>query len=306
MKNRFVSFLSIISMILSASLSAAFIPASEHARAYVSPGKPTGFVNDFANVIDDETQASFETDLSNFAKETSNQIAVATLPNLSGDSIENVANELFREWGVGGKERSNGVLILVAVEDRQTRIEVGYGLEGAITDLESGRIVDYTLLPAFRENDYAGGITKAASQIKEAVAGEFNVAETERQTGNSVPNIFLNSFYYGLFAFVWMGSFLARSKSFWAGGVIGLIAGTIGLFTINSTLLKIILLATAPPLGLLLDWLVSRNYKANIARGGNGGFLSTYGGFSSGSGSSGGFGGFGGGSSGGRGNSGSW
>ena len=110
------------------------------ARAYSSPGSPTGYVNDFAEILSTETRASLEELLSSTDASTSAQVAVVTIKSLDGDTIENYAEKLFQEWGIGQKGKDNGVLLLVAVDDRKVRIEVGYGLEGALTDAESSWI----------------------------------------------------------------------------------------------------------------------------------------------------------------------
>lgn len=291
-------------MALASALSAFFVMRPALARAYSSPGKPTGFVNDFANVIDDASQASMEQDLSAFASETSNEIVVATVNSLKGDSIENYTNQLFREWGLGDKDRNNGVLLLVSPSDRKVRIEVGYGLEGAITDLETSRIIEAEALPSFRENDYAKGIIGSVQALKTAARGEYAVPPPK----NSKSSFSMNSIFFGFWLLIWLSSFLARSKSWWAGGLIGGIIGGLGWLLLGSVAAKISLTIMAPLLGLFLDWLVSRNYQKNISKGGSGGFFPTIGGFSGGSSSSGGggFGGFSGGSSGGGGSSGSW
>jgi uncharacterized protein len=117
----------------------------------------------------------------------------------------------------------------------------------------------------------------------------------------------MNLLFYGVFALVWLSSFLARSKSWWAGGVIGGIGALIVWVVAESIITQVLVTIFAPTLGLFFDWLVSRNYQKNVAKGGTGGFFSTMGGFSGGSsGGGGGFGGFSGGSSGGGGSSGSW
>lgn len=305
MKQKIVTFASCASVVLASALSLVFILSTNFAKAYTSPGKPTGYVNDLANIIDDSEQQILEADLANFYATSSNQIVVATIQNLGGDSVDNYANELFREWGVGTKEKNNGVLLLVAVEDRKMRIEVGYGLEGAITDLESGRIVDNTLTPAFRAGDYTGGIKAAIANLKEAASGEFNNAIVKT---SSDSNSLFDIAFYGFFVFVWLSSFLARSKSIWAGAIVGAVVGISGAIFIDDYFLKAFIVVLGPLFGLGLDWLVSRNYKASVARGGSGGFFNTWGGFKGGGGSSGGggFGGFSGGSSGGGGSSGSW
>src|SRR2546430_4392626 len=90
---------------------------------------PQGYVTDAAGVLDPSSKAQLESHLAEFERQTSNEIAVATVPSLEGETIETYAVELFKRWGVGKKGKDNGILLLVAPNDRKVRIEVGYGLE---------------------------------------------------------------------------------------------------------------------------------------------------------------------------------
>src|SRR3989338_9234013 len=132
-----------------------FISSSVH--AYTSPGIPTGFVNDFAGMVSAETRAQIDADIQAFEQKTGHEISVATVPSLGGDYIENYAEKLFKEWGIGKKGADNGVLLLISREDREMRIEVGYGLEGTLTDAESSQIIRNTLRPAFQQGDFDAG-----------------------------------------------------------------------------------------------------------------------------------------------------
>lgn len=115
------------------------------------------FVNDFAGVIDSETERDIQNIAAVLYERTTAQVVVVTIESLEGRSIEEYAVNLFRKWGIGTEEKNNGVLILIAIEDRWSRIEVGYGLEGALTDAETRRIQDYYMIPAFQEGDYPAG-----------------------------------------------------------------------------------------------------------------------------------------------------
>jgi uncharacterized protein len=271
------------------------------ARAYVSPGQPTGLVNDFANVLSAEQKQQLENKLEQFKKDSSNEIAVAVINSLQDDTIENFAEELFKEWGIGQKGKDNGVLILVAKEDRKMRIEVGYGLEGDLTDAQSGWIINQIMKPAFADNNFYQGLDQAADKIIGATKGEV-VPSDQPTTGGKKLNI---QFIFGaiVFGFIWLASVLGRSKSWWLGGVLGGIVGVVIGFFVGFLYLGIIAIAVLAPLGLLFDFIVSKKYQAGKASGylpwwiGGGGF---------GGGSGGGFGGFGGGSSGGGGASGDW
>src|SRR3989344_1735348 len=272
--------------------------------AYQNPGTPSGFVNDFSEILTAEQKQLLETKVSNFEKETSNELSVVIISNLGGDTIENFAVKLFEDWGIGKNKKDNGVLLLVAPEDRKMRIEVGYGLEGALTDAQSFWIIQNILRPSFQKEDYYEGISSGVDTIVSITKGEFK--PDTNSTGDSGIN--RDSVFFMLWVswvfFVWMGSVLARSKSWWGGGIVGgVIAFAIGLgFTL---VLGFVCALIFIPLGLWFDYVISRKYT--VAKetgqilpwwiGGRGGFGGKGGG---------GFGGFGGGHSGGGGSSGSW
>ena len=125
----------------------------------------TGRVVDNAGIIDAGSEAALTQKLADFETKSSDQIVVATIPDLGGEAIEPYANRLFRAWRLGQAGEDNGILLLVAKDDRKMRIEVGYGLEGTLTDLHSRLIIENTMVPAFRAGDFAGGISGAVDDI---------------------------------------------------------------------------------------------------------------------------------------------
>jgi uncharacterized protein len=125
----------------------------------------TGRVVDQAGMLDAATRILLEQKLADFEKEGSDQIVVATVEDLDGEAIEPYANRLFRDWKLGQAGENNGVLLLISRDDRKMRIEVGYGLEGTLTDLHSRLIIENDLVPAFRAGDFSGGIEKAVDDI---------------------------------------------------------------------------------------------------------------------------------------------
>lgn len=127
--------------------------------AAVTFPKPEGFVNDFAGVFDTTERARLETVLTAFEKQSGIEIVVATLSSLEGRTVEDVAVDLFAEWNIGKKGKDNGLLFLIAPSDRRVRVEVGYGLEGAINDALAGRILDAYAIPSFKAGGYNEGIT---------------------------------------------------------------------------------------------------------------------------------------------------
>ena len=116
--------------------------------------RPIGFVNDFAEIFSNGFKSKLEKDLSDFEKETSTEIAVVTIRSLKADSIDNYAVRLFEQWKIGKKDKDNGLLLLIAKNERKIKIEVGYGLEPVVTDGRAGRIIRAEMRPAFKKGNY--------------------------------------------------------------------------------------------------------------------------------------------------------
>ena len=274
--------------------------------AYASPGQPTGFMNDFANMLKETERQQLETKLAGFEKNTGNEIAVATIPNLGGDTIENFAAELFKEWGIGKKGKDNGILLLVSRDDHKVRIEVGYGLEGSLTDAQSSWILKNIVVPAFQDNNFYGGIDGAVDKIISAINGENIPKDISGQNSAGAGKIdYFQIVGVGLFGLIWLVSILGRSKSWWLGGVLGGVAGIIIGLIKGFIFLGLISLGVLIPLGLLFDFIVSKTYKKSQSQNRRPPWW-IGGGWRSGSGSGSGFGGFGSGSSGGGGSSSGW
>jgi uncharacterized protein len=265
---------------------------------YTSPGKPTGFVNDFAGIISAAEKTELETTLTELEKQTGAEVSVVTIPSLGNETVETYAVKLFEEWGIGKKGEDNGLLLLVALEEKKVRIEVGYGLEGYITDVRSSAIIRNVLTPAFKNGNYGEGILSATRMIAEVIKGNTSVLpETEP------PQVKVDWFFFGIFIPIWLASILSRSKSWWLGGVLGGIAGIVIGFFFGFVFTGIVATILLTILGLAFDFIVSKAYHSSVNQGihppwwtgGRGG------GFGGGS-----FGGFGGGRSGGGGASGGW
>ena len=143
-----------------------------------SPLQPSGWVNDFANVIPDDREVVLEQKLEQFEQQTTVEIAVVTTPSLNDEDIESWTNRLFREWGVGKVENNNGLMVVVAPTEHKYRIEVGYGLESFVTDAEAGQLGRDTLPDAFRQEDYAGGLDRLTDGIIDRIG---RLSPTERE-----------------------------------------------------------------------------------------------------------------------------
>lgn len=241
------------------------------ARSQQIPEKqnPPRLVNDFAGMFDPSFVQNLENQLVAFAKETSTQVAVVTVPTLDGTDAADYAFKLGEKWGIGQKGKNNGVLILLKPkmgnERGQVFIATGYGLEGAVPDAYAKRIVDKEMIPRFKQGDYAGGVQGAVQVIMELTRGEYTAEQYAKQSpvGGGIVAIFV------IIILIFI-----LSKIFGSG--------TRNMSNRGSDI----------PFWLLMGGLASRSNHSG-----------SWGGFSSGSG---GFGGFGGGSFGGGGAGGSW
>ncbi|HVY72859.1 MAG TPA: TPM domain-containing protein [Candidatus Paceibacterota bacterium] len=272
--------------------------------AYSSPGSPTGYVNDFAHVLSADVIQTLDAQLGSFEASTSNQIAVVTVPNMGGDYIENYAVKLYQEWGIGTKDKDNGVLLLLSIEEHKIRIEVGYGLEGALPDSVAQSIINNDLTPNLKAGDFDTGVEQAVGDIMLATQNEYTASASSGSKGISSNAVEAIAFF-AFIALQWIAAIFARSKSWWAGGIVGAVLGGgawlwFGLFAGWG----LGLVAALTGLGLLLDYVVSKTYSNYKGRGGS--MPWWIGGGRGGGSSGGGFGGFGGGSSGGGGASGGW
>ncbi|MCZ7583680.1 MAG: TPM domain-containing protein [Deltaproteobacteria bacterium] len=172
--------------ILGAIAAAALVTLS---AAQVKVPALKGRVNDYAGLLDARQTAQLENALAAFENETSNQVVLLTVPSLEGEAIEEFSMRAAEAWKLGQKGKDNGVLLTVAPNDRQVRIEVGYGLEGALTDLESSRIVRYAILPAFKEGNYYAGIAAGLDGIMKATVGEFQAPQRDKAYGRKTHSV---------------------------------------------------------------------------------------------------------------------
>lgn len=236
--------------------------------------KPEGYVSDFAHVIDAASRSQIEAYAANVEQATGAQMALVTIPSLEGEPIDDVTNTIFRAWGVGEKGKDNGIMLLLSIGDRRSRLEVGYGIEPILPDGLAGDVLR-EMRPALRQNDVGDAMIAAAQSIGTAIAQAKNVHLTarlpQRRAQPAISDRINWPMILGLFFLI---SLLAR-----AGGPRGRGGGGLGV----------------------LPWLLLGNLmggRSSYGSRGSGGF----GGFDSGDG----FGGFGGGDSGGGGASSDW
>ena len=257
-------------LLLLAALAALALPADFTAL------KPQGYVSDFARVLSPQARAALDDYCTRVEQATGAQIALVLLPSLDGQPIEDVANLLFQRWGVGSKGKDEGILLLIAIADRRTRLEVGYGLEPVVPDGFAGGVLR-SMRDSLRAGDYPAALTEAATTIGTAIAREKNVEIS--------------------------GAPLARRRSParpddapWQPFLVGL--GVLAFLLITGGRGG----RGGGPMNILLAMMIGNAIGRSGGSRGGGGF----GGYDSWGGGGGGFGGFGGGSSGGGGASGSW
>jgi uncharacterized protein len=156
---------------------------------------PPRLVNDFAGLLSRGEAEQLESKLVSFNDTASTQIAIVTIKSLNGYAKEEFADKLGEKWGVGRKGKDNGVLILIKPkydnEKGEVRISVGYGLEGAIPDALANRIVDYDMIPYFKEGNFYAGLDKATSTIMSLASGEFTAEQYTKKTEPKLGSILI-------------------------------------------------------------------------------------------------------------------
>jgi len=276
------------------------------------PSRPTAYFIDMAGVVGNEKN-EIEARLRQLANTPPSegkvgvQLSVVIVPSLGNEDIFDAAQRIATQWGIGERDKDNGALFLIAIEDRKFRLHLGYGLESVIPDSLAARWLDERARPRFREADYAGGILSIIDAFQARVAhGEVGVSTTEATGQNFLwGNLF---FFLTLFwivgHLVWR--FFSISKAWWHGGVFFGLAGALAWWVVGmGIVMGILTIIGAAALGLLLDYYASK-HPPRKGRGGwdmwifPGGSSGGWGGNNSS------FGGFGGGNFGGGGAEGDW
>jgi len=178
----------------------------------------SGRVNDQANLLDDGFEGQLEERLRLLEEETGAQVAVLTIPSLEGDPLEDFSIRVVETWKLGRADADDGVLILIARDERRMRIEVGYGLEGVLTDAQSGRIIDQLMSPRFREGDFSGGVGAAVEAVSSAIRGEpLDLPEKSTRSEGVNPGAIIFLLIFGL---PFIGAALsARGAAGWIVGI---------------------------------------------------------------------------------------
>jgi len=257
-------------------LAGIFVSYQGTGQDIPDPMQPPRMVNDFSGLLEAGNREELEKKLQDFYYETSTQIYVVILDDIAGYDIADFTQRLGEKWGVGTKGKDNGAVILLNPSpDRQhgdVSIATGYGLEGAVPDITAHHIVDFEMIPHFRELDYYGGLEAASNTLMELTRGEYTADEylqaNQPEQGSVIPELI----FFAFMIFIWVVSRSRRARQYSMGH--------------NVPFLLALFLASGS----------GRSHSGSF-----GGFSSGSGGFSSG-----GFGGGGGGSFGGGGASGSW
>lgn len=190
---------------------------SQSFAEYKAP-KPIGYVNDYANVLPGDSVAKLNGIIQELRSKTGAEVVVVTLRSLDGYPIEDVGLEIGRQWKIGEKGKDNGVVILTAINDHKLRIEVGYGIEGYLTDAHAGRIRDTYMVPYFKKGDYQTGIIYGTSAVVSSIAKGYGVTISGNyqipQTQDEPDGFSILIFFLFIFLFI-------RYPSFMTGLLIG-------------------------------------------------------------------------------------
>jgi uncharacterized protein len=215
--------------------------------------EPIGYVNDFAEVISPEYEASLSGLVAELERKTTVEMAIATVQTAQPQAIDMYAVELFTRWGIGKRGKDNGLLIVMAMEERKVWIEVGYGLEGPVPDGFAGEVYRQILVPNFQEGGYGKGLYEAAHAISNRIAQEYGV---QIEAADSTIQVHGPSARSRIFSAI--GSIVFSLLFFF------IVANRLGLF------------------GLLLFGAAGRGFWSRGTFGGSGGFGGGFGGFGGG------------------------
>jgi uncharacterized protein len=194
-------------------------------------------VNDTANVLSDQEEQELEDILKAQEDTSGNQIVILTINSLDGDTIEDFSNRVFKHWKLGDKKNNNGILIVRAVSDKKTRIEVGYGLEGAVPDVTAKQILETYMKPHFKQSAYFVGFKLGIAELVKATKGEYKAAE-KAATKDALSTVLL--FFCLLIAFILSVAFNEIHRI--CGGIVGALGFGLTMYLFSSSIPLIILL----------------------------------------------------------------
>ncbi len=187
------------------------------------PSRPQGYVSDFAGVISAQDKDLITGLAQGLEEKTTDQMAVVTVKSTQPETIEGYAVELFKRWGIGHKGKDNGILLLVAVQDRKVRIETGYGLEGTLPDVIGNKIIRDMMVPSFKSGQYSAGIKNGVVAIVSVMTGDksFNIGGPENSS-EAPPTVWVFFAIMMIVMFLRMfGRVVGGGRGYWGGGYIG-------------------------------------------------------------------------------------
>ncbi len=192
-----MTFRYLFTLVLSLAVTLAF------AKQIPPRPNPPRLVNDYAGMLSPSEEQALENKLVAYDDSTSTQIAIVTERSLDGDDIFNYTYQLAESWGIGQGDKNNGILIYVALEDRQIYIQTGYGAEGFLPDAIAKRIIENIIKPAFRDQQYYQGVDRATDAIISYAAGEYTADHNEEgSTADLVIGLIILAFIVGFFLFI--------------------------------------------------------------------------------------------------------
>ncbi|MBI3006219.1 MAG: TPM domain-containing protein [Ignavibacteriales bacterium] len=159
----------------------------------------SGRVNDYAGILSADTRSDLESRMKSHEEATSNQVVVLTVTSLEGAVLEEFSLNVAQTWGLGQKGKDNGVLLLIAKDDRKVRIEVGYGLEGTLTDARCSEIIRFEIVPRFKNGDFDGGVFEGVTAILGTIEGTYVSAETDGDYDSEEIPFWGILFFIGIF-----------------------------------------------------------------------------------------------------------
>ncbi len=209
-----------------------------------------GRVNDYANILSPATRHQLDAILEQLERTDSTQIVVLTIPSLEGDSIEDFSIRVADKWKIGQKNKDNGAILVISKNDRKIRIESGYGLEGSLTDLVSGRIIRNIIAPYFKRGDFDAGVSNGVLAMIQAVRGEYKAdAKPVRSARRNAPGAGIIPILFILFLINRMG----RVKRPLGGVMGGILFPIIALMLFGPGLLMLLFIPLGIVGGLLLS-----------------------------------------------------
>ena len=169
MLNRFLRLVFLVTLVVGT------VCAQTESDAYLKSLRPRGYVNDFADVLSSTDEQELDSLLQDLNRKTGAALTVVAVDSMRGGEVNDFANRLFEQWGIGKKGRDNGILLFASIKNRKARIEVGYGLEALLPDAQTGRILDQAVIPWFKQEQYGKGLMNGTLSIARRVADDAGV-----------------------------------------------------------------------------------------------------------------------------------